>query len=58
MEFTYKLDYKNYVMFLYIYLSNAGLLNHMNPFPYNIRFWLSTYFSSMFCYLKYYLPHN
>jgi len=58
VEFTYKLDYKNYVTFLYIYLSNAGLLNLMNLFPYNTRFLLSTYFSNMFCYLKYYYPHN
>jgi len=35
VEFTYKLDYKNHVSFLYIYLSYAGLLNLPNPFPCN-----------------------
>jgi hypothetical protein len=62
VEFTYKLDYKYYVMFLYIYLLiylfNVGLLNHTNPFPYNTKFLLSTYFSNMFCYLNCCRPHN
>jgi hypothetical protein len=62
VEFTYKLDYNYEVTFLHIYLLvyllNVGLLNHTNPFPYNTRFLLRTYFSNMSCYLKYYCPHN